>query len=89
MVDLLALLRDNSFPLKEGDRQVLEDEEIEKERAKDPLATQIWRLYARTKSQLPHKERLANLTWRMMAMNMRRNEREDETVDDEVDDPER
>lgn len=70
MVDLVALLRDNTFPLREKP----ENEDIEEERAKDPLATQIWRLYARTKAQLPHKERLENLTWRMMAMRLRRSE---------------
>lgn len=38
----------------------------------DPLGTQIWRLYSRTKSQLPNQERMENLTWRMMAVNLRR-----------------
>ncbi|KAJ5595585.1 Nitrogen regulatory protein nrfA [Penicillium hispanicum] len=43
---------------------------------KDPLAAQIWRLYTRTKSQLPNQERMENLTWRMMAMSLKRKERE-------------
>ncbi|KAJ6101740.1 hypothetical protein N7499_001370 [Penicillium canescens] len=43
---------------------------------KDPLAAQIWKLYTRTKSQLPNAERMENLTWRMMAMNLKRKERE-------------
>ncbi|OKL62271.1 Nitrogen regulatory protein areA [Talaromyces atroroseus] len=43
---------------------------------KDPLATQIWKLYSRTKSQLPNQERMENLTWRMMAMSLKRQERE-------------
>ncbi|CAG8007669.1 unnamed protein product [Penicillium olsonii] len=43
---------------------------------KDPLAAQIWKLYTRTKSQLPNQERMENLTWRMMAMNLKRKERE-------------
>jgi GATA-binding protein len=47
-------------------------------RQKDPLATQIWRLYSRTKSRLPNQERMENLTWRMMALNLRRKERERE-----------
>ena len=41
---------------------------------KDPLATQIWKLYSRTKSQLPNQERMENLTWRMMAMSLKRKE---------------
>jgi GATA-binding protein len=43
---------------------------------KDPLATQIWKLYSKTKAQLPNQERMENLTWRMMAMNLKRKERE-------------
>lgn len=43
---------------------------------KDPLGTQIWRLYSRTKSQLPNQERMENLSWRMMAMNLKRRELE-------------
>ncbi|PWY83543.1 nitrogen regulatory protein area [Aspergillus heteromorphus CBS 117.55] len=43
---------------------------------KDPLATQIWKLYSRTKAQLPNQERMENLTWRMMAMSMKRKEQE-------------
>ncbi|KAL9584019.1 MAG: hypothetical protein Q9203_004837 [Teloschistes exilis] len=42
----------------------------------DPLGTQIWKLYSRTKSQLPNQERMENLTWRMMAMNLKRKELE-------------
>ncbi|KAK1145858.1 Sodium- and chloride-dependent GABA transporter 1 [Aspergillus melleus] len=42
----------------------------------DPLATQIWKLYSRTKAQLPNQERMENLTWRMMAMSLKRKEQE-------------
>lgn len=41
---------------------------------KDPLATQIWKLYSRTKAQLPNQQRMENLTWRMMAMSLKRKE---------------
>ncbi|KAL8732386.1 MAG: hypothetical protein Q9166_002784 [cf. Caloplaca sp. 2 TL-2023] len=43
---------------------------------KDPLGTQMWKLYSRTKTQLPNQERMENLTWRMMAMNLKRKEQE-------------
>ena len=43
---------------------------------KDPLATQVWKYYSKTKTQLPSHERMENLTWRMMAMNLKRQERE-------------
>lgn len=42
----------------------------------DPLGTMIWKLYSKTKTQLPNQERMENLTWRMMAMNLKRKERE-------------
>ncbi|KAJ3989133.1 hypothetical protein F5890DRAFT_135815 [Lentinula detonsa] len=38
----------------------------------DPLATQVWKMYARTKAGLPHKQRMENITWRMMAMALKR-----------------
>lgn len=44
-------------------------EELAKE---DPLATQVWRFYAKTKQNLPNQERMENLTWRMMAVNLRK-----------------
>ncbi|KAL9100056.1 MAG: hypothetical protein Q9187_009411, partial [Circinaria calcarea] len=46
----------------------------------DPLATQIWKLYSKTKTQLPNQERMENLTWRMMAMSLKRKEREQARV---------
>ncbi|KAF3942393.1 hypothetical protein ABW19_dt0207985 [Dactylella cylindrospora] len=41
----------------------------------DPLATQIWKLYSRTKINLPNQERMENLTWRMMSMRLKREQR--------------
>lgn len=38
----------------------------------DPLATQVWKFFTRTKQQLPHQERMENMTWRMMALEMRK-----------------
>jgi GATA-binding protein, other eukaryote len=52
-----------------GDNAVESPEEM---RRKDPLGTQIWKLYSKTKTRLPNQERLENLTWRMMAMNLKR-----------------
>lgn len=48
-------------------------EEMQK---KDPLAMQIWRLYHKTKTELPNQERMENLSWRLMAMNLKRKDRE-------------
>lgn len=68
------VLRDTMFPDWKDDagREALDSpEELQK---KDPLGTQIWKLYSRTKTRLPNQERMENLTWRMMAMNIKRRE---------------
>lgn len=72
-----ALLGDTVFPDWQDDtRRGDAVESPDEMQRKDPLATQIWKLYSRTKSQLPNQERMENLTWRMMAMSLRRQERE-------------
>jgi Fungal protein of unknown function (DUF1752) len=69
------LLRDAVFPAwkdaSNGDVTLDSPDEMQK---KDPLGTQIWKLYSRTRTRLPNQERMENLTWRMMAMNLRRRE---------------
>ena len=42
----------------------------------DPLSIQLWKFYARTKTQIPNHERLEFLTWRMAAINLKRKETE-------------
>lgn len=72
-------MRDSVFPhWRHGTAQGgLDDtEELQKQ---DPLATQIWKMYTRTKSQLPNQERMENLTWRMMAMSLRRKQEQEKT----------
>ncbi|KAF9244889.1 hypothetical protein BU15DRAFT_85738 [Melanogaster broomeanus] len=44
----------------------------------DPLATQVWKMYARTKANLPHAQRMENLTWRMMALALKKKREEEE-----------
>lgn len=39
---------------------------------KDPLATQVWKMYAKQKATLANGARMENLTWRMMAMTLRK-----------------
>lgn len=68
------LLRDAVFPDWKDDTggdELGSPEELQK---KDPLGTQIWKLYSKTKTRLPNQERMENLTWRMMAMNLKRRE---------------
>lgn len=42
------------------------DHNLDDMQRQDPLATQIWKFYAKTKQLLPAQERMENLTWRMM-----------------------
>ncbi|KAH9961238.1 hypothetical protein BC827DRAFT_333803 [Russula dissimulans] len=43
----------------------------------DPLATQVWKMYTRTKANLPHAHRMENLTWRMMALTLKKRKDDD------------
>ena len=70
------LLRESFFPDWKDDASSADLGDPDEMRKKDPLGTQIWKLYSKTKSQLPNQERMENLTWRMMAMNLKRKERE-------------
>jgi GATA-binding protein len=71
------LLRESFFPTWKDDAAGEELDSPDEMQKKDPLATQIWRLYSKTKKQLPNQERMENLTWRMMAMNLRKRRQEE------------
>lgn len=71
-----GLLRDSVFHEWKNDAADVEADSPEEMQKKDPLGTQIWKLYHKQKGQLPNSERLENLTWRMMSMNLRRKELE-------------
>lgn len=71
------LLRETIFPTWKDDAAGDELDSPDEMQRKDPLATQIWRLYSKTKKQLPNQERMENLTWRMMAMSLRKRKQEE------------
>ena len=71
------LLRESFFPTWKDDAAGEELDSPDEMQKKDPLATQIWRLYSKTKKQLPNQERMENLTWRMMAMSLRKRKQEE------------
>ncbi|KAI9838938.1 MAG: hypothetical protein M1819_004146 [Sarea resinae] len=66
------LLREAFFPDWKDDASSADLNSPDEMQKKDPLGTQIWKLYTKTKTQLPNQERMENLTWRMMAMNLRK-----------------
>ncbi|KAF2210781.1 hypothetical protein CERZMDRAFT_106625 [Cercospora zeae-maydis SCOH1-5] len=81
-----GLLRESFFHFKDdypasasattASRADADAETPEEMQKNDPLGTQIWKLYHKTKGQLPNSERLENLSWRMMSMNLKRKELE-------------
>jgi len=71
-----GLLRDSLLDSWKDDGMGPELESPEEMQKQDPLGAQIWKLYHKTRGQLPNSERLENLTWRMMSMNLRRKELE-------------
>jgi len=72
-----GLLRD-SFLDDEPWKDQGSNDDPEEMQKNDPLGTQMWKLYHKTKGQLPNSERLENLTWRMMSMKLRRRELEEQ-----------
>ncbi|KAF9452366.1 hypothetical protein P691DRAFT_235407 [Macrolepiota fuliginosa MF-IS2] len=54
------------------------DADPDKMAKEDPLATQVWKMYARQKATLPHAHRMENITWRMMALALKKKKEEDE-----------
>ncbi|KAF7793824.1 hypothetical protein EIP86_004945 [Pleurotus ostreatoroseus] len=62
-----------------------EDVDPEELAKQDPLATQVWKMYAKTKATLPNGQRMENLTWRMMALALKKKkEDEDRKVGDKA-----
>ncbi|KAM7208877.1 nitrogen catabolic enzyme regulatory protein [Naviculisporaceae sp. PSN 640] len=60
---------DQRMAASRGQSQLQSPEEMQKQ---DPLATQIWKFFAQTKQNLPDQERMENLTWRMMHVNLQK-----------------
>ncbi|KAF9647321.1 hypothetical protein BDM02DRAFT_3117209 [Thelephora ganbajun] len=53
----------------------------------DPLVTQVWKMYARTKATQPHAHRMENITWRMMALVLQKKKRDDKRNTTDVSSP--
>lgn len=64
-----------------GDLSMDADNQAEADMAKeDPLAAQVWKFFRKTKQNLPNQERMENLTWRMMALNLRKQKEQEEAA---------
>lgn len=66
-----GFLSDTLFPPRRSKAEPEEnDSSTSDEAKKDPLASQVWRMYTKAKDTLPNGSRMENLTWRMMAMTL-------------------
>jgi hypothetical protein len=68
------LLTDSLFSAKDNHKKECDN--------KDPLSSQVWRMYTRAKDTLPNGSRMENLTWRMMAMTLHKKKLEEEKAMD-------
>lgn len=59
-------------------------ETMEELQAEDPLAMQIWKFFSKTKQSLPRQERMENLTWRMMHVNLRKWQKQRDQHDERI-----
>lgn len=59
-------------PFQDGIFNDNSDKSPDELQKQDPLAAQVWRFFSKTKQMLPNQERMENLTWRMMHMNLRK-----------------
>lgn len=71
-------VRRGSTGAGEGDDDDEDELDPEAMAKKDPLATQVWRMYAKQKSQLSNGARMENMTWRMMAMTLRKKKEQEQ-----------
>jgi GATA-binding protein len=73
-----SVLRQTYFPAWKNDSGDVNEASLEDMQQRDPLQLEVWKLYSKAKTQLPNADRMQNLTWRMMSMNLRRLELERE-----------
>jgi len=57
-----------------------DDNDPERLAKQDPLATQVWKMYAKQKANLPHAQRMENLSWRMMSLALKKKKDEEEAA---------
>ncbi|TQV93228.1 hypothetical protein V2A60_010337 [Cordyceps javanica] len=86
------LLGDALFPtLRHGAAAAADDDAaapgrdvVDQMQSDDPLAAQVWKFFTRTKQSLPNQQRMENLTWRMMALSMRKKQQEQRSRENSI-----
>lgn len=59
-------------PFQQSATMAADNQNLDQIRSEDPLVIQMWKFFHRTKQSLPNQERMENLSWRLMAMNLRK-----------------
>lgn len=75
-----GFLSDSLFPPCQKAEPISEENDSSDTVKKDPLASQVWRMYTKAKDTLPNGSRMENLTWRMMAMTLTKKKLSEESV---------
>ena len=74
------ILRDAIFPKWKNDASSGDFDDPDEMQKRDPLNVEVWKLFSRTKSQLPAQERVENLTWRMMGITLKKQQQEQQAL---------
>ena len=74
------ILRDAIFPKWKNDASSGDFDDPNEMQKRDPLNVEVWKLFSRTKSQLPAQERVENLTWRMMGITLKKKQQEQQAL---------
>ncbi|CAO3654563.1 unnamed protein product [Mucor hiemalis] len=75
-----GFLSDSLFPPRQKAEPTSEENDSNDTVKKDPLASQVWRMYTKAKDTLPNGSRMENLTWRMMAMTLTKKKLSEKSV---------
>lgn len=72
------LLQHSAFPMFHDSTMDSDLQRPEDGAKEDPLATQMWKFFRKTKQNLPNQERMENLSWRMMALDLKKQKQQEE-----------
>lgn len=66
------LLREAFFPDLRDDATRSDWDHPDEMQKNDPLGTHMWKIVSKVKTQIANSERMENMTWRLMAMSLKR-----------------
>jgi GATA-binding protein len=66
------LLREAFFPDLRDDATGADWDHPDEMQKNDPLGTHMWKIVSKVKTQIANHERMENMTWRLMAMSLKK-----------------